>query len=106
VSEQSDIRRPWRHPLRRTSLLRQALWLIPCMAALAGAAAAQRDEDGVTIEGLLKSGWQIAGYTSSVDNRSAFILFRHPGETYLVQCRTGYDVTREDRVYANCYKLR
>ena len=35
-------------------------------------------------ETLLKGGWQIAGYTSTLDDRSAFILFRHPDETYLV----------------------
>jgi hypothetical protein len=58
------------------------------------------------IEVLLRTGWQIAGYTSTFDNRSAFILFRHPDETFLVQCRAGYDVTREPRTYSNCYELR
>jgi len=78
---------------------------------LAGASAAEEDEkdekdEKITIESLLKGGWQIAGYTSSVDNRSAFILFKHPSENYLVQCRAGYDVTREPREFSNCYKLR
>lgn len=59
-----------------------------------------------SIEGLLKDGWQIAGYTSAVDGYSAFILFRHPDEKHLVQCRAGYDVTRENRVQTNCYRLR
>jgi hypothetical protein len=63
------------------------------------------DEPG-TIEDLLKGGWQIAGYTGAFDERSAFILFKHPSETYLVQCRAGYDVTREPREFSNCYKLR
>jgi len=60
----------------------------------------------LTIEGLIKAGWQIAGYTGAFDGRSSFILFRHPNETYLVQCRAGYDVTREERVTLNCYSLR
>ena len=38
-------------------------------------------EETISIEVLLKSGWQIAGYTSTLDDRSAFILFRHPDET-------------------------
>ena len=63
-------------------------------------------EEVITIEGLLKSGWQIAGFTSTFDNRSAMILFRHPDETTLVQCLTGYDVTRTPRTYTNCYRLR
>ena len=60
----------------------------------------------VSIEGLLKAGWQIAGYASAVDDRSTFILLRNPSATYLVQCRSGYDVTRSPRVYSNCYELR
>ena len=51
-------------------------------------------EENISIETLLKAGWQIAGYTSTLDSRSAFILFRKPDETYLVQCRASYDVTR------------
>ena len=62
-------------------------------------------EETITIATLLKGGWQIAGYTSTLDNRSAFILFRHPDEPYLVQCRASYDVTRTPSVTANCYKL-
>ena len=54
----------------------------------------------------MKSGWLIAGYTSTFDNRSSLILFRNPTETYLVQCLTGYDVTRSPRVYQNCYRLK
>jgi hypothetical protein len=55
---------------------------------------------------MLKAGWQIAGYTSTLDSRSAFILFRHPDETYLVQCRASYDVTRTPPAHSNCYKLQ
>jgi hypothetical protein len=63
-------------------------------------------EGTIAIESLLKGGWQIAGYTSTLDDRSAFILFRHPDETYLVQCRASYDVTRTPPVTPNCYKLQ
>jgi hypothetical protein len=76
--------------------------------AFAGPAAAQDKpgEASITVEQLLKSGWQIAGYASNSDNRSTFILFKNPGQTYLVQCLTGYDVTREHRVFQNCYRLQ
>ncbi len=63
-------------------------------------------EETIAIETLLKGGWQIAGYASTFDTRSAFILFRHPTETYLVQCRASYDVTRTPPVTSNCYKLQ
>jgi len=74
--------------------------------ALLAAASSVTAEENIAIEELLRTGWQIAGYTSTVDNRSAFILFRHPDETYLVQCRAGYDVTRTPRTFSNCYELR
>jgi hypothetical protein len=70
------------------------------------AASAVAEEAPLTIEDLLKRGWQIAGYTGAFDERSAFILFKHPTESYLVQCRAGYDVTRTPREFSNCYKLR
>ena len=63
-------------------------------------------ETAPTIEDLLKKGWQIAGYSQAFDNRSTFILFRHPEQSYLVQCRVGYDVTRSPSVYSICYELR
>jgi hypothetical protein len=63
-------------------------------------------EEAITIATLLKKGWQIAGYTSTLDSRSAFILFRHADEPYLVQCRASYDVTRTPPVTSNCYKLQ
>jgi hypothetical protein len=66
----------------------------------------QQEEEAIAIEELLKTGWQVAGFTSTYDNRSALILFRHPTETTLVQCRSGYDVTRIPRTYALCYRLR
>jgi hypothetical protein len=66
----------------------------------------QEAESKLTIEGLLKDGWQAAGYTSAVDNWSTFILFQNPHEQYLIQCRAGYDVTRKQHVQTNCYRLR
>ena len=69
-------------------------------------ATAQTDDDKPSIEELLKSGWQVAGYTSTFDNRSALILLKHSSESYLVQCLAGYDVQRTPRVYVNCYELR
>jgi len=76
--------------------------------ALAGAGATRTDpaEETISIEDLLKSGWKVAGFTSTFDNRSAMILFSHPTETTLVQCLSGYDVTRTPRTYTNCYRLR
>ena len=49
---------------------------VATFAFAAGAFAAP--EETITIAMLLKGGWQIAGYTSTLDSRSAFILFRHP----------------------------
>jgi hypothetical protein len=76
------------------------------LAAPMGAALSQEAGAKIAIEDLLKAGWQIAGYTGADDSRAAFILFRHPTETHLIQCRAGYDVTREPRVQTNCYPLR
>ena len=80
------------------------------IAATMGAAAAYADpasdEPAGSIEQLLQSGWQVAGYASNADNRSTFILFKNSAQPYLVQCLTGYDVTRTPRVFQNCYKLR
>ncbi len=64
-------------------------------------------DENISIETLLKAGWQIAGYATGnqVAVESAFILFRHPDESYLVQCRASYDVTRSPSVTSHCYKL-
>jgi hypothetical protein len=59
----------------------------------------------LTIEGLLQQGWEVGGYASTADNRSSLILFRKPGQTFLVQCSTLYDVTRSQRIITNCYEL-
>ena len=63
-------------------------------------------EEGLAIGELLKTGWQIAGYSQAIDNRSTFILFRHSEQNFLVQCRVGYDVTRTPSTYSICYKLQ
>ncbi len=59
-----------------------------------------------TIEALLQKGWEIAGYVGTGDNRATIILFKKPGEAFLVQCATFHDVTRTPRVTTNCYELR
>lgn len=86
-----------------------ALWsaLIVGVTSLAlPASISAAPEENIAIATLLKNGWQIAGYASTFDTRSAFILFRHPHESYLVQCRASYDVTRTPPVTSNCYKLQ
>lgn len=70
-----------------------------------GLTQAPETDERPSMESLLKEGWQIAGYTGADDGYSAFILLRHPNQNHLVQCRAGYDVTREKRVQTNCYKL-
>ena len=77
--------------------------VLGCAAILAAVGAAA--EPPMTIERLIGEGWEIAGYTSGYDNRSTLILFRHKDMTYLVQCSTLYDVTRNPRVTVNCYEL-
>jgi hypothetical protein len=79
------------------------------IAALYATGAAAEDKpagDSLGIADVLKSGWEVAGYASNTDHRSTFILFRKPGENYLVQCLAGYDVTRAPRIFRNCYELR
>ncbi len=91
----------------RTSGFRAVIAALGCLAGIAPVLAQSPDsDDRPSIESLLKDGWQVGGYTSAVDGYSAFILFRHSDKQYLVQCRAGYDVTREKRVQTNCYKLR
>ena len=82
--------------------------VIACFATAVTAQAvrAQPVDEPISIEALLKAGWQVAGFTGAVDNWAALTLLRHPTETYLVQCRAGYDVTREPHVKAHCYELR
>ena len=92
-----------RKGLKRAYIFSALVWL-----ALVQPVGAQitEDEESLPIEALLKGGWQVAGYASAVDNWSAFILFRNPDQPYLVQCKAGYDVTREPHIQPHCYKLR
>jgi len=76
------------------------------LTALWTPALSQSQDEALTVEHLLKSGWQVAGYAAAAGNRTAMVLFKNPSETYLVQCLTGYDVTRTPREFVNCYKLR
>jgi hypothetical protein len=86
------------------------LWLAvsAALCAAGGNVRAQEPDSAgkLTVESLMQNGWQIAGYTGAEDGWSAFILFRHPSQQYLVQCRAGYDVLRQKRVTINCYELR
>ena len=74
---------------------------------VAPAVAATDENIGISIETLLKDGWQVAGYAAA--NQSAFesamILLRQADQSYLVQCRASYDVTRSPSVTSHCYKL-
>jgi hypothetical protein len=88
------------------AVLAGVLTIAAAATSLAAPPAAERHDEAIAIEGLLKTGWEVAGFTSTFDNRSAMILFRHPKEVSLVQCLTGYDVTRTPRTYTNCYRLR
>ncbi|MBX9683940.1 MAG: hypothetical protein K2X41_09145 [Hyphomicrobium sp.] len=82
------------------------------IAAIAGASPALlaggsvQDDASLTIEDVIADGWEVAGYASNFDARSTFILFKKPGARYLIQCLAGYDVTRQPRVFRNCYELR
>jgi hypothetical protein len=72
--------------------MRSGLYLATMLVASSFAAA----EPPLTIDQLLAQGWEIAGYTGGFDNRTALILFRHPGVNALVQCSTLFDVTRNE----------
>lgn len=95
-------RRPYRHGAGTLRPIVVAGFAMLTLSANASSAA----EEGPTIEELLKAGWEIAGYSQAFDNRSTFILFRNAKESFLVQCRVGYDVTRKPSVYSICYELR
>ena len=80
-------------------------WRFGCVACLGWIPAVTAAEPPLTIEGLSKDGWEIAGYTGTFDNRSSLILFRRKDTPFLVQCSILYDVTRNPRVITNCYAL-
>lgn len=82
------------------------LTVLASMAALSPPASSQDVKKRPKVEKLLKSGWQIAGFASAGNGRNSFMLFKHPKNTYLVQCVAGYDVTRTPREFVICYTLR
>ena len=82
--------------------MRYCLALVIGLGTLGTSCAA---EAPLTIEHLLGDGWEIAGYTGTLDNRSSLILFKNKDKRYLVQCSTLYDVTRASRITLNCYEL-
>lgn len=97
----TDAIRPGSAPFVSSCILLASLALLILSPATQVAA-----EDNHTIESLLNTGWEIAGYSQAADNRSTFILFSNSQQTYLVQCRVGYDVTRSPSTYSFCYELR
>jgi len=82
------------------------LALLLAAPAVAAPAVAATDEN-ISIETLLKDGWQIAGYAAANQSavESAMILLRNADQSYLLQCRSSYDVTRSPSVNSHCYKL-
>jgi hypothetical protein len=96
-------RRAWE--AARTAWMTMKLLPLASVLTITGNLALAAD-DNPSIEELVKTGWQIAGYSQAFDNRPTFILFRNPDPPYLVQCRVGFDVTRNPSTYSLCYKLR
>ena len=56
------------------------LLALASVAVIATSSATLAADENPTIEDLLKTGWQIAGYSQAFDNRSTFILFSNPGQ--------------------------
>jgi hypothetical protein len=63
-------------------------------------------EENIVIATLLKGWLADRRLHQDVGQPVGFILFRHPDEPYLVQCRASYNVTRTPSVTSNCYKLQ
>ena len=82
--------------------------LATVLALLLATPAVAATVENISIETLLKDGWQIAGYAAANQSavKSAMLLLRHADQSYLVQCRASYDVTRSPSVTSHCYKLR
>jgi hypothetical protein len=93
------------HPSRRYCIAFRRSVFAGVASLTMSASVSNAAEDGLAIGELLKTGWQIGGFSQAFDNRSTFILFTHPDQWYLVQCRVGYDVTRTPKTYSVCYKL-
>ena len=82
--------------------------LATILALLLAAPTVAATDENISMETLLKDGWQVAGYAAANQFavESAMILLRHANQSYLVQCRGSYDVTRSPSVTSHCYKLR
>ena len=82
--------------------------LATILALLLAASAVAATDENISMETLLKDGWQVAGYAAANQFavESAMILLRHADQSYLVQCRASFDVNRSPRVTSHCYKLR
>ena len=74
-----------------------------CLARVSSASSA---DASLSVEQLLKDGWEVVGYVGTADVRSTVILFRNKAQPFLVQCSTFFDVTRNPRVVTNCYQVR
>lgn len=72
----------------------------------AASRAEEQPPPSLSVEQLLKDGWEIAGFGALSFESRSFILFKHKERTYLVQCSVLYDVTRSKRVVTNCYEVR
>ena len=93
---------------RKEESLMKTFGLATVLALLLAAPAVAATDENISIETLLKDGWQIAGYAAANQFavESAMILLRHADQSYLVQCRASFDVTRSPSVTSHCYKLR
>ena len=82
--------------------------LATVLALLLAAPAVAATDENISMETLLKDGWQVAGYAAANQGavESAMILLRHADQSYLVQCRGSFDVTRSPSITSHCYKLR
>ena len=82
--------------------------LATVLALLLAAPAVAATDANISMETLLKDGWQVAGYAAANQGavESAMILLRHANQSYLVQCRGSFDVTRSPSITSHCYKLR
>jgi hypothetical protein len=82
--------------------------LATVLALLLAAPAVAATDENISMETLLKDGWQVAGYAAANQGavESAMILLRHANQSYLVQCRGSFDVTRSPSITSHCYKLR
>ena len=83
--------------------------LATVLALLLAAPAVAATDENISMETLLKDGWQdcrLRGGQSVCCQSGRMILLRHADQSYLVQCRASFDVTRSPRVTSHCYKLR